>query len=220
MNINDNYKHKISINQWALLEYFKAKKFSLVVQRDILKKITGTHYILLSQLIYFCSVKKLNKKEFNGVVYTQIDDKLILDNLPLYTDYLADKSTRVNKLKKWVKRLEDYGFIKRQTYNKVSRYVAIDNVLLEKLKPLPPLQHLQLYHKKELLKIKKEYASRLLYNRYDKVFNSFFNNEDYKYCENVLKNRDTTIDSQGLINRLKLYLDKEIETPLYQNKNI
>jgi hypothetical protein len=211
MEIKDNFKYSITFNQKALIHYFKAKKISLNKQKEILKKVNATHYLLLSYFIYCCTTEELNKLEVNGVLYTQIDDKLILNNLPLLTDYLANKSTRVNKLKKWVKRLEDFGFIKRYTLNRVSRYVAIDEILLYKLNlgliTLNPLESLESYCLKELGQIKKEYSNKLPYNNYDSIKCKFFEKEHFE----MEMEKKRSVDLQDLIFRFKLYLDATIK---------
>ena len=218
MKISENYRYSINVNQWALVEYFKKSNISIVRQRDLLKKINGTHYLLLSFFIQCCTNDKLNKLDINGVVYTHIDDTLILENLPLVTDYLANKNTRVNKLKKWVKRLEDFGFIKRYTYKKSMRYIAIDEKLLYQCnrgdEPLSPFVFLKKYFKSALLKIQNEYIGKLPYNRYGRLKDVFFEKEH----QNMRMSNEYYIDPSDLLYRFKSYLDECVEDPYYNKE--
>ena len=62
MKINDNYRYVVSVNQWALIEYFKAKNLSL----DRLKEIKGAPLMVLSLIVELYLDEKLKNKTFKG----------------------------------------------------------------------------------------------------------------------------------------------------------
>jgi hypothetical protein len=224
MKINDNYSYIVSVDQWALIEYFKAKKINLERLRDI----KGDHLLILSLIVGFYLNEKLITKTFKGLDYTWMSNTLFYDNIPVM--FIRKAITKKEKkreelslkrnLQNYLTRLIDLGIIHRIIENESTRFLRVDEVFLTKCNrgkvKLSPLDFVNKYHKKEFYAIKKEYEMVLPYSRYPALESKFFDNEHF----NQYMNKDFTIDKQYLFSRFRMYLDECVKDPYYKIKGV
>jgi hypothetical protein len=222
MEIKDNYEYNVSINQRAIIEFFRTKNINL----ERLKELKGEHYFILSFIVKKYLNKNLVNKVFKGGKYTWMGNSFFYDNLPLTFVKMAktekDKKKEYDALKRnlqnYLKRLIDLGFIYRITENETTRFLRVDSVLLDKCNRgenrSSPLELVNKYSKKELKVIQKEYTQFLPYGRYPSLEKSFFYNEhvdQYMYDK-------YDFDKQDILLRFRLYLDECVKDPYYEIK--
>ncbi|EAR11707.1 hypothetical protein PI23P_00845 [Polaribacter irgensii 23-P] len=187
MKKNDNFQYVLTINQWVIIEFFKAKQFNL--ERS--KELKGKHYFILTLIVKLYLNKNLINKTFKGSVYTLMGNTLFYDNLPLTFVKKAkivkekkreDLSLKRN-LQNYLKRLIDLGFIYRVIENETIRYLRVDEVFLSKCNKvkikLSPLELVNKFAKKSIKIIEKEYTQLLPYGRYSSLEKTFFVNEHF-----------------------------------------
>ena len=222
MKKNDNFQYVLTINQWAIIEFFKAKQFNL----ERLKELKGEHYFILTLIVKLYLNKNLINKTFKGSVYTWMGNTLFYDNLPLTFVKKAkivkekkreDLSLKRN-LQNYLKRLIDLGFIYRVTENETTRYLRVDEVFLSKCNKgnikLSPLELVNKFAKKSIKVIEKEYTQLLPYGRYSSLEKTFFGNEHF----NQYMYDKYDFDKQDICLRFKIYLDECIKDPFYKIK--
>jgi hypothetical protein len=222
MKINDNYRYIVNVNQWALIEYFKAKK----IKMERLKELKGEHLLILSLIVELYLNKNLTNKTFKGLDYTWMANSLFYDNLPILfikkaktkKGKIAEKLSLKRNLQNYLTRLIDLGIIYRIVENETTRFLRVDQIFLAKCNKgeikLSPLEFVNKYYKKEFYSIKKGYQILLPYNRYPAIESKFFDEEHY----NQYMNKDFTIDKHDLFLRFKLYLDECLKDPYYNKK--
>ncbi|MBG7612103.1 hypothetical protein IU405_07560 [Polaribacter sp. BAL334] len=219
MKINDNYKYLISVNQWALIEFFNLNK----IGKERFKKLKSNHCILLFLLVDLCTKGNFLKKSVNGFVYTYISTSLILDNLPLF--YLKDTNQdnqkeyeRLNRtLQNLFNRLKELGLLKIYIEGNTKRYVYINSEFLRLCNKgddkLTPFEFVCKYWLNDLEEIRGKYlySFNRNKNKYFKVEEKFFFNE-YSY---QLEKTNYNISKWDILPRLESYITENIKDPYF-----
>jgi hypothetical protein len=134
MKINENFRHAVHIDQWAILEYFKTQEIDL----ERLKYLKGEHYMILGYIIDNFLNTGLKNKEFEGLNYTWMGNSLFFNNLPII--FIRTSKTKEGKkkeylslkrnLQNYLNRLIEFGFIYREIDNKTTRYLRVNERFL------------------------------------------------------------------------------------------
>ncbi len=115
MKSKDEYKYAHYCNDRAIVEFLNRKNHKTIPDAKEIR--------LLAYLIYLCTESNLETIESKGQNYVYITDSLILKNLKFF------KGTS-RTLKNYLRKLEDFEFIKRLVLNNNKRYICINSDLL------------------------------------------------------------------------------------------
>ncbi|MCH3885924.1 hypothetical protein [Tenacibaculum aquimarinum] len=126
MNINENFKHNINVNQWAFIKHLRAEKISI----EVLKGFKGNHYTILFFIIDLYVRKGIIKINIYGSIYAYMSTNLFINNLPIvfYKNEIEinkiEKKLKSNLFKtngereKYIKKLNQ---LKNKEYNRLNR---------------------------------------------------------------------------------------------------